>query len=345
METAKSTGNSTGALLLNLGTPDSPRVFHVRRYLRQFLSDSRVIDLPAPLRFLLLNLVILPLRPYKSAEAYAKIWTSAGSPLLIHTRDLASEVARQIPGTSVRFAMRYGNPSIESALDAFEQEGVRRIRVIPLYPQYATASTASSLAELYECAARKNDPFEFEILPPFFADPDFVRLTAKHASIALDKITDPYVLFSFHGLPERQIKRSTEKLSVESCFSSQDCCDHPGERLSLCYRAQSFATAHAVAKLAGIKSDRYEIAFQSRLGRTPWIRPYTDERIKALPGLGIKNLAVICPSFTADCLETLEEIDIRAREDFLRAGGESFHYIPCLNSDAEWARVVASWLS
>ncbi|MBL8022400.1 MAG: ferrochelatase [Leptospirales bacterium] len=330
---------------MNLGTPDSPRVSHVRRYLRQFLSDPRVIDLPAPLRFLLLNLVILPFRPKKSAEAYGKIWTAAGSPLLIHTRELANEVARRIPNITVHYAMRYGNPSIASALDAFERAGIRRIRVIPLYPQYAAASTASSITELYECAAKKNDPFEFDILPPFFVDPDFVRLTARDLKLALGKLKKPHVLFSFHGLPERQILRSTQNLSVDACFSKPDCCEHPGDRLRACYRAQSFATAHAVAKAAGIEAGGYEVAFQSRLGRTPWIRPYSDERFRALPGEGVKNLVVICPSFTADCLETLEEIDIRAREDFLRAGGESFHYVPCLNSDAEWARVVANWLS
>jgi ferrochelatase len=321
-----------GFLLINLGTPDSTSTGDVRRYLRQFLSDARVIDIPATLRWLLLNLIILPLRPRKSAEAYRAIWTKEGSPLLLFTKQLAERVQS---GTkrSVKFAMRYGSPSIESALRDFAREGVRKIRVLPLYPQYAAASTASSIAELYECAARMNDPFELDVLPPFYEDAGFIEAQAELVKPVLQKVD--HVLMSFHGLPERQIRRSAGELCA-----TENCCENPGDRLALCYRAQSFRTAKALAAKLGIAS--YSVSFQSRLGRTPWIKPYTDHVLQELGAQG-KRLAVVCPSFTADCLETLEEINIRGRADFLKAGGKEFHYVPCVNAEESWVKRVADW--
>ncbi len=321
-----------GFLLINLGTPDSTSTGDVRRYLRQFLSDARVIDIPAVMRWLLLNLIILPLRPRKSAEAYRAIWTDRGSPLLLFTEQLAERVQKRTR-CRVKFAMRYGNPSIESALLAFAQEGVRSIRVLPLYPQYAAASTASSIAELYECAARMNDPLEFDVLPPFFEDAGFIEAQAALLEPVLAKVD--HVLMSFHGLPERQIRRS----AGEGC-NTENCCETPGDRLSLCYRAQSYRTASALAKRLGIES--YSVSFQSRLGRTPWIKPYTDHVLQELGARGLR-LAVVCPSFTADCLETLEEINIRGREDFLKAGGREFYYVPCVNAEESWVKRVADW--
>lgn len=321
-----------GFLLINLGTPDSTSTGDVRRYLRQFLSDPRVIDIPALPRWMLLNFFILPFRPRKSAEAYRTVWTEEGSPLLIHTKNLARRVQERT-GRLVQFAMRYGSPSIESALLAFEKQGVRNIRVLPLYPQYAAASTASSIAELYECAARMNDPPEFEILPPFFEDAGFIEAQAELLRPVLSTVD--HVLISFHGLPERQILRS----AGQGCITD-NCCEAPGDRLSLCYRAQSFRTARALAARAGIAS--YSVSFQSRLGRTPWIKPYTDHVLQELGAQG-KRLAVVCPSFTADCLETLEEINIRGREDFLKAGGKEFTYVPCVNAQESWVKRVAEW--
>ncbi len=329
----------TGILIVNLGTPDSPSTSDVRRYLREFLSDPRVIDISAVARFLLLNLIILPLRPRKSAHAYSKIWTSDGSPLLLHTRDLALALSRKLK-SPVRFAMRYGNPSIASALAAFAEEGVRKIRVLPLYPQYASASTASTSARVYECAAALNDPPEIEMLGAFYDDEGFLDASAH---IARSYLTGKeHVLFSFHGVPERQILRSVAQAG-ESC-SFGECCNSPGDRIHLCYRAQCVSTAHAIARRLKLDAHDYTIGFQSRLGRTPWVRPYTDEIIRELPARGIKNLAVICPSFVSDCLETLEEIKIRAREDFLAAGGESFTYIPCVNADEVWVTALADLL-
>lgn len=321
-----------GFLLINLGTPDSPSVSDVRKYLRQFLSDARVIDIPGPLRFFLLNFIILPLRPRRSAHAYRTVWTEQGSPLLLHTRALAEKV-QLLTRAKVKFAMRYGNPSIAQALEEFSKDGIRRIRVLPLYPQYAAASTASSIAELYECAARMNDPPEFEVLPPFYEDEGFIDAQAELMRPALPNVD--HVLFSFHGLPERQVRRS----AGDGCLTL-GCCENPGERLAQCYRAQSYRTARALASKLGVKE--YSVSFQSRLGRTPWIAPYTDE---VLQELGKKNLRlmVVCPSFVSDCLETLEEINLRGREDFLASGGKGFEYIPCVNSEESWVRRVAQW--
>jgi len=324
--------NDRGFLLINVGTPDSTSVSDVRRYLREFLSDGRVIDLPGIFRWLLLNFIILPLRPRKSAEAYRAIWTKEGSPLLLYTRDLAAQV-QNLTSRKVKFAMRYGNPSIASALAEFAREGIRRVRVLPLYPQYASASTASSIAELYECAAQMNDPLEFEILPPFFEDTGFVEAQAALIAPVLSRVD--HVLFSFHGLPERQILRS----AGQGCHT-EGCCENPGQRLGMCYRAQSFRTAKAIAERLSIQS--YSVSFQSRLGKTPWIKPYTDHVIQDLGARG-GRLAVVCPSFVSDCLETLEEISIRARADFLKAGGREFHYVPCVNAGTSWVKRVAEW--
>lgn len=321
-----------GFLLINLGTPDSTSVSDVRRYLREFLSDKRVIDLPVLGRWLLLNLVILPFRPRKSAEAYKTIWTAEGSPLLTITHKL-QELVQKRTKRNVKFAMRYGNPSIASALDAFAREGVHSVRVLPLYPQYAAASTASSIAEIYECAARMNDPLELEILPPFFEDDGFIAAQAELMKPELSKAD--HVLFSFHGLPERQILRSAGSGCVKD-----GCCENPGERLALCYRAQCFRTAKALAQKLSIGS--FSVSFQSRLGRTPWIQPYTDHVLQELGSEG-KRLLVVCPSFVADCLETLEEINIRGREDFLKAGGKEFTYVPCVNAEESWVKRVAEW--
>lgn len=341
------TSDRTGILIINLGTPDSPSTHHVRRYLREFLSDPRVIDIPGLLRFFLLNFIILPLRPARSAEAYRKIWTNEGSPLLIHTRDLSLALARHLPRVSVKFAMRYGSPSIPDVMKEFAKEGVRKIKVLPLYPQYAAASTASTSARVYECAASMNDPLEVEMLGPFFDHDGFLDATAHLARPFLASAKGAHVLFSYHGVPERQIDRSVRSglshADQDHC-SFGDCCHSPGDRLALCYRAQCFSTTKGLVSRLQLKQEDYSIGFQSRLGRTPWVRPYTDELIQTLPARGVKHLAVICPSFVSDCLETLEEIQIRAKEDFLRAGGESFAYIPCLNSDETWVKAVAKML-
>jgi len=322
-----------GVLLINLGTPDSPGVSAVRRYLREFLSDPRVLDMPAPMRWLLLNLIILPFRPKKSAAAYAKVWTEQGSPLLIHTQALTDAVALKLrDDLHVRCAMRYGNPSIRLAIEELCELGCNRLTIVPLYPQYASSSTGSVLEEVYRiCATRWNVP-SLRVIPPFYNHPGFRDCLEQTMR---ENLGDPdrfdFFLMSFHGLPERHITKS-DLSQGKHCLRAESCCDRIETVNQNCYRAQSFASARDLARRLNIPEEKYSVAFQSRLGRTPWIKPYTDELLTNLPKRGVKRLAVLIPSFTADCLETLEEIQIRGRESFIEAGGEELVSIPCLNA-------------
>ncbi len=330
-----------GLMLLNLGTPDSPAVADVRRFLRQFLSDPRVIDINPIGRWFLLNLVILPFRPKASAHAYRQIWTERGSPLLYHTQDLAEGVRRQLgDGVKVEVAMRYGNPSIDVALDRFRNAGVDRIAVLPLFPQYAASTTGSALAEVFSRAAERWNTPPIVSLGAFFDHPAFVEAFRKIAAPVLQDFAPDHVLMSFHGLPERQLAKSDESGRAR-CLRADDCCATLRDANRGCYRAQCYATARGLAATLGLEEGRWEVAFQSRLGRDPWIRPYTDERIRALATEGKKRLAVLCPAFVADCLETLEEIGLRADEDFRRHGGMLLKLVPSLNADPAWIEAVA----
>ncbi len=332
-----------GLLLTNLGTPDAPRVPEVRRYLAEFLWDKYVIDINPVGRWLLLHGIILRTRPKKSAHAYAKIWTDAGSPLLVISRALTTAVQAHLgPAWAVSLGMRYGNPSLAHGLDELLKKPIQRLVVLPLYPQYATSSTESTLARVRElCAARKVS-LPIVQVRDFYQDPGFIQAQAEVARARIDAFSPDLVLMSFHGLPERQLTRLDPKRGTPEahCLARPDCCAQVDHRNASCYRAQSYATARALAKALAIADDRYRVGFQSRLGRTPWIRPFTDEIIVELARSGIKRLAVLVPSFTADCLETLEEIGIRAREDFKAAGGEELLAIPCVNSEPDWVRAV-----
>jgi ferrochelatase len=330
----------TGLLLINLGTPDEPTTPAVRRYLREFLSDPRVIDINAVGRALLLNLIILPTRPAKSAEAYRKVWDAErGSPLLAHSKDLADGVQAKL-GESwrVQLAMRYGNPSIPAALDALRTVGVDRIVVLPLYPQYAASSTATSVARVMELVISRWDTQPHDIVPAFYADPGFLAAFAAVAEPAIAAAKPDHSLFSFHGLPERQIKTSDPTGSP--CLASSTCCDSITAANQNCYRAQCYATARSLASRLGITD--YTVCFQSRLGRTPWITPHTDVLLDELAKQGKKRLAVLCPAFVADCLETLEEIGMRAREQFKAAGGEELTLVPSLNATPAWVDAVCA---
>jgi ferrochelatase len=328
-----------GLLLINLGTPDAPTTGAVRRYLREFLSDPRVIDLNPIARWLLLNLVILPSRPSRSAAAYRKIWTDRGSPLLFHTDDLARKVARELEGEfEVAFAMRYGNPSIRSGVDRLRRAGVRELVALPLYPQRAASSTGSSLAELYRVLEEPWDVMPLKIGGAFFSEPDFLDAWTQVAAPVLESARAEHVLFSFHGLPERQVRKSDPTGS--HCLTSADCCERLVEANLDCYRAQAFQTARGLAQRIGLSPGTYGVSFQSRLGRTPWIKPYTDLRLPELAKQGTRRLAVICPAFVADCLETVEEIGIRGRESFLAAGGEELTLVPSLNAHPVWVQAV-----
>ncbi|MFN3199233.1 MAG: ferrochelatase [Bradymonadia bacterium] len=329
---------TTGILLVNLGTPDAPRPREVRRYLREFLNDPRVLDINSVGRFMLLNAIILPLRPRKSAEAYEKIWGQAGSPLLVESQKLTTEVQNRLRDCPVELAMRYGNPSIAAGLEALKGRGCDRLVVIPLYPQYASSSTGSSLEKVYrEAATRWNTPY-ITAVPPFFDHPAFIDAFAQVGRPHLEEMKPDHVLFSFHGLPERHMHKSDE--SGSHCLKAPNCCATLNAANRNCYRAQCFATARALAARLDLAEGDWTVCFQSRLGRTPWIQPYTDELVESLPKRGIKSVAVFCPAFVADCLETIEEIGMRAEEDFKAAGGESLRLIPSLNAHPAWADAV-----
>jgi protoporphyrin/coproporphyrin ferrochelatase len=330
----------TGLLLINLGTPEAPTPSAVRRYLREFLGDPRVIDINAVGRALLLNLIILPLRPAKSAHAYASIWDpQRGSPLMYHSQDLARAVAAQLGDAwHVELAMRYGQPSLAAALDAFVARGVERVVVLPLFPQYASSSTGTAVARVMELAGAQWNVPALDFVPAFYDDPGFIGAFAQVARPVLADARPDHVLFSFHGLPVRQIVKTDRGGAV--CLRSATCCDE--RKNPHCYRAQSFATARALAAELALATDRYTVCFQSRLGRTPWIEPYTDHVIDRLGHAGIKRLAVLCPAFVADCLETVEEIGMRARAQFKAAGGEELILVPSLNATAPWVDAVCA---
>ena len=332
-----------GVLLVNLGSPDAPTPRAVRRYLREFLGDPRVLDMPALGRWLLLNLVILPTRPRPSAEAYEKVWTPEGSPLLVYGRALRDALRKELGDDwCVELAMRYGVPSIDAALERLAAADVDRIVVVPLFPQYASASTGSALDAVYAAAAERNNVPPLAVVPSFYAEPGFVRALSAVARDLPEERRPDHLLISFHGLPERQVKASDT--TGRHCLASETCCDAIGPANRFCYRAQCHATARALAESLGLRREHWTLSFQSRLGRTPWIKPYTDEVLPELFERGIRRLAVACPSFVADCLETIEEIGIRAREQWLELGGEDLVLVPCVNDHPLWVEALATWI-
>jgi len=328
-----------GLLLVNLGTPDAPESGPVRRYLREFLNDPRVVDINPVGRWMLLNLIILPLRPAKSAEAYRKIWMKEGSPLLVHSRALTAAVSERLRGEyEVELAMRYGNPSLPDAVKALRARGVKEFILLPLYPQEAASSSSSTVARAYEVFAEEWDVPGVRVVPAFHDHPGFLDAFAEVARPVISETRADHVLFSYHGLPERHMRKSDP--SGRHCLASAGCCDVLTDVNRHCYRAQCFATTRALAERLDLTPERYTVSFQSRLGRTPWIKPYTDLVLPELAKRGVKRLAVMCPAFVADCLETLEEVGMRANEQFRECGGESLTLIPSLNSHPAWVDAV-----
>jgi ferrochelatase len=328
-----------GLLLVNLGTPDAPQSGPVRRYLREFLSDPRVVDIHPVGRWLLLNLIILPFRPAKSAHAYRTIWMPEGSPLLVHSRALTAAVTGRLAGEyEVELAMRYGTPSLPEAVARLHARGVRDFTVLPLYPQEAPSSSGSSLARTYEVLGGLWDVPNVRAVPAFHDDPGFLGAFAEVARPVLTGCRADHVLFSFHGVPERHVRKSDA--TGRHCLASAGCCDVLTEANRHCYRAQCYATARGLAERLGLAAEAWSVSFQSRLGRTPWVKPYTDLVLPELAARGVKRLAVMCPAFVADCLETLEEVGIRAREQFVACGGESLTLVPSLNAHPAWVDAV-----
>jgi ferrochelatase len=333
-----------GVLLVNLGTPRSPRPGDVRRYLREFLGDPRVIDIPAPLRFLLLETVILPFRPRRSARAYQKIWTPEGSPLLVHGRALARALAAELgDGYAVELGMRYGEPGIRQAMQRLAARAPSRLLALPLFPQYSSAATGSAREKLEREHARLPGLPPLETLGAFYNRVEFVAAWAELARDRLASFRPDFVLFSYHGLPERQVKATDP--TGRHCLAEAGCCGAIGPANRDCYRAQCFATTRALATALELAPERFATSFQSRLGRTPWIQPYTDLLLPELAAGGHRRLAVLCPAFVADCLETLEEIGMRAREQWRQLGGEELLLIPSLNAEPAWVRAIAGWVT
>jgi ferrochelatase len=333
----------TGYLILNLGTPESTSVSDVRRYLKEFLSDPYVIDIPAPLRWFLLNVIILPRRPAKSAEAYKAIWTQRGSPLLFHSLDLLAQVRSLLPGIPVELAMRYGRPSADVAIRNLKESGCQRVVCLPLYPQYSLAATVTGIEWVRERSQVLAPNLEWKFINDFCLDEGFLDSFKNRIQLETQDFKPDFTLFSFHGIPERHVQKTDH--TGTHCLAQQSCCDTWGSHNRLCYRAQSYATARALARQSNLENSKWSVSFQSRLGRTPWIRPYTDQVLKDLAGQGVRRLLVVCPAFVADCLETLEEIAIRERESFIAAGGEDLRLVPSLNSGSDWAQAVVNMLS
>jgi len=333
----------TGFLLINLGTPDSTAVGDVRRYLREFLSDPRVLDMPAVGRWMLLNLIILPFRPKKSAEAYEQIWTERGSPLLFHGLDLLEGVRPLLEDIGpVEFAMRYQNPSLENGMRALVEAGCTHIVALPLFPHYSSAAWGSAAEKLMDVAGTGWNVPSLSFVPPFFAEEGYKSALEAVCNDTLGEDDGAFHLFSFHGLPVRHCTKSDP--TGAHCHVKPNCCEALVEANTYCYRAQCFETARELAKSLGLPPERYDIVFQSRLGRAEWIKPYTDVRLVELAQKGVEHLVVHCPSFISDCLETTEEIGIRAQEDFIEAGGKTLRLVPALNSHPVWVQACADIL-
>jgi ferrochelatase len=319
-------------LLVNLGSPDSASVEDVRSYLGEFLMDGRVLDTPYPVRWCIVHFAILPKRPALSAEAYKKIWTPEGSPLVATSRKVRKTLQDQT-GARVELAMRYRNPSIPEAIVRLRDEGVQEVLLIPLFPHYAMSSFETAVERVREVIAETAPGLSLKVVPPYYDHPDYIRAMTATAAEYISQDYD-HLLFSFHGIPERHLRQSDP--TGKHCLKSRNCCQEASPALATCYRAQCFKTVEAFVRLAAIPESKYSVAFQSRLGREPWLKPYTDQVLDVLARAGIRQLVVICPSFVSDCLETLEEIGIRGRQSFLDAGGTNLRLVPCLNEQPQW---------
>lgn len=326
----------TGLLLVNTGSPDSPDVADVRRYLGQFLMDGRVLDQPWPLRKLIVSGFILPSRPKRSAEAYRAIWWSEGSPQVVLSRRLA-ESLQATTSMPVALAMRYGNPSIENGLTALLQRDASDVLLVPLFPHYAMSTTESVVEETKAVMARLKPGSPLRVLPPFYDNPLYLDALTASARPYLSQGYD-HLLLSYHGLPERHLRKTDP--TGNHCLSVANCCTLPSPAHATCYRHQVLTTTELFVRRVGVPADKYSVAFQSRLGRDSWLQPSTAGELVRLAEAGVQRLLVICPAFIADCLETLEEIGRAGRETFLAAGGQSFTLIPALNDQPYWVAAL-----
>lgn len=325
-------------LLANLGSPDSTSVPDVRRYLNEFLMDERVIDIPYIARALLVRGIIVPFRAPKSAAKYKTIWTEQGSPLIHITRQLTELVGRD-SGLPTYMCMRYANPTPQDvlALMAKENPDLKEVVLVPLYPHYALSSYETAVEHVKAAHAKGGYSFDLKIVPPFYNDPSYIHALAESMKPYLQEEYD-HLLFSYHGIPERHVRKTDP--TGKHCMNCADCCAIPSPAHQFCYRHQVIETMKLVATELGLPAGKFSFSFQSRLGSDKWLLPFSVEEFKSMPSRGIKKLVVACPAFVSDCLETLEEIWVEGKEDFEKAGGESFKVVPCLNTDPLWVQTV-----
>jgi len=332
-----------GIILMNLGSPDSTDVKDVRRYLDEFLMDERVIDYPYLFRLLLVKGIIVPFRAPKSAEAYKSIWTSEGSPLIVFTKQLQEALQKQVT-EPVEIAMRYGNPAPKQAYDNLLKKihGLEEVVLMPLYPHYAMSSYETAVEFMKEVHRKNKYSFKLTTIAPYYNNEEYIHALAQSIRPYLQNDFDR-LLFSYHGVPERHIFKGD--ITGSHCLKSPNCCVVASPAHKYCYRHQCFKTTDLVTNELRIPKEKFELSFQSRLGRDKWLTPYTAQRLSELPREGARKLLVACPAFVSDCLETLEEIAGQGKEIFLHAGGESFTMIPCLNTHPLWVNAIAKWVS
>jgi protoporphyrin/coproporphyrin ferrochelatase len=331
-----------GVLLVNLGSPESPTPEAVKPYLDEFLMDKYVIDVPFLLRALLVRGIILRNRPKKSAAAYAKIWWEEGSPLVVISQRMQKKVQSKVT-IPVALAMRYGTMTILKGLQELKDKGVTEVMLFPLYPQHAMASTTTILVLAEELRQQHFPEMKFTIVPAFYNKPGYIKALANSIKKHLDTFEYDHLLFSYHGIPKRHIRKTD--ITKSHCTIDGSCCSTPSPAHEFCYRHQCYETTKQVVELLGIPKDKYSQTFQSRLTGDKWLTPYTDVEINKMPENGIKKLAVVTPAFVSDCLETLEEIAMEANHQFKEHGGEEFLAIPCMNDGDEWCETVAGWIN
>ena len=331
-------------VLMNLGSPDSTNVKDVKKYLDEFLMDKRVIDKPWLLRALLVKGIIVPFRAPKSAEAYKTIWTEKGSPLIVISKQLKDALKKEVE-ESVAIAMRYGNPSPEDAFDELMEKNfdLEEVIAVPMYPHYAMSSyeTAVEYAKEQHEKGKYKYKFKLTTIKPYYNNQDYINALCESIQPHLENDYD-LMLFSYHGVPERHIYKGD--VTGQHCLKVANCCDVPSEAHKYCYRHQCWTTTKLVTERLNIPKGKWEFSFQSRLGRDPWLQPYTAVRLEQLPKEGVKKILVVCPAFVSDCLETLEEIAEQGKESFLHNGGERFEMIPCLNVHPLWVNAIAKWV-
>lgn len=331
-----------GIILMNLGSIESTDVPSVKKYLDEFLMDAKVIDYPYLFRLLLVKGMITPKRAPKTSEAYKKIWWKEGSPLMVLTSRLQQALQSRIE-EPVEIMMRYGNPHPATAFKSLMEKNplMEEVIVVPLYPHYAMASYETAVEYVQDIYKKGEYPFKLSVIKPFYNDPDYIHALAENIRPYLKQDFD-YLLFSYHGVPERHIRKSD--ITHHHCLQSDNCCFTDSPAHSHCYRHQVLTTMKLTAKELELPEGQYGFSFQSRLGRAEWLKPNTVDVLKELPGKGIKKLLVASPAFVADCLETLEEIGMEGREIFMNAGGERFQLIPGLNTNPDWVDVLVKWV-